>query len=120
MTDTANRLVLSSVSFGMRSPADLRRPAAVNVVATLVAIVGVDRVGRRFLFIVSGICMVACEIIVAACLAHYFKDNNATLPSNVANGILATICFYVANFAWSWWAPPPPAPSQRHSTEKGT
>ena len=76
--------------------------AAVNVVATLVAIIGVDRVGRRFLFIASGIVMVMCEIIVGVCLGHYFHVNNGTLPDNVSNGILATICIYVANFAWSW------------------
>ena len=73
-----------------------------NVVATLVAILGVDRVGRRFLFIASGICMVACEIIVGVCLGYYFGHNNGTLPDSVSNGVLATICFYVANFAWSW------------------
>jgi sugar porter (SP) family MFS transporter len=75
---------------------------AVNVIATLVAIVGVDRVGRRFLFIASGICMVACEVIVGVCLGYYFGHNNGTLPDNVSNGVLAVICFYVANFAWSW------------------
>ena len=76
--------------------------AAVNVVATLVAIVGVDRVGRRFLFIASGILMVMCEIIVGVCLGHFFHANHGVLPDNVSNGILAVICIYVANFAWSW------------------
>ena len=73
-----------------------------NVVATLVAIIGVDRVGRRFLFIASGICMVACEIIVGVCLGYFFHNNHGTLPDNVSNGVLAVICLYVANFAWSW------------------
>ena len=75
---------------------------AVNVVSTLVAIVGVDRVGRRFLFISSGIIMVICEVIVGVCLGHYFNKYHGTLPDNVSNAILAVICFYVANFAWSW------------------
>ncbi len=79
-----------------------------NVIATLVAIIGVDRVGRRFLFIASGICMVACEVIVGVCLGYYFGHNNGTLPDNVSNGVLAVICFYVANFAWSWGKPYPP------------
>ena len=70
--------------------------------ATLVAIAVVDRVGRRFLFIASGICMVACEVTVGACLGYYFSRDGGKLPDNVSNGVLATICFYVANFAWSW------------------
>jgi len=78
---------------------------AVNVVATLVAIIGVDRVGRRFLFITSGIAMVACEVVVGVCLGYYFHNNHGVLPDNVSNGVLAVICFYVANFAWSWWVP---------------
>lgn len=73
-----------------------------NVVSTLVALIGVDRVGRRFLFISSGIVMVACEIIVGVTLGHYFSVNQGSLPDNVSNGVLAVICFYVANFAWSW------------------
>ena len=75
---------------------------AVNVVSTLVAIIGVDRVGRRFLFIVSGIIMVMCEVIVGVCLGYYFNVNDGVLPNAVSNGVLAVICFYVANFAWSW------------------
>ena len=85
-----------------------------NVVATLVAILGVDRVGRRFLFIASGICMVACEIIVGVCLGYYFGHNNGTLPDSVSNGVLATICFYVANFAWSWGELLIPSSSSSH------
>ena len=75
---------------------------AVNVASTLVAIIGVDRVGRRFLFIASGILMVACEIVVGVCLGHFFHVGHGVLPDNVSNGILAVICLYVANFAWSW------------------
>ena len=75
---------------------------AVNVVATLVAIIGVDRLGRRTLFIFSGMAMVACEIIVGVLLGYYFHVNHGSLPDNVSNGVLAVICIYVANFAWSW------------------
>lgn len=75
---------------------------AVNVVATLVAIIGVDRVGRRVLFIYSGIFMVVCEVLVGVLLGHYFHVNHGTLPDSVSNGVLAIICIYVANFAWSW------------------
>ena len=79
---------------------------AVNVVATLVAILGVDRLGRRTLFIFSGIAMVACEIIVGVLLGYYFHVNHGSLPDNVSNGVLAVICIYTANFAWSWGTQP--------------
>lgn len=75
---------------------------AVNVIATLVAIIGVDRVGRRVLFLYSGVFMVACEIIVGVLLGHYFHIDHGKLPDAVSNGVLAVICLYVANFAWSW------------------
>ena len=58
--------------------------------------------GRRFLFIASGIVMVMCEITVGVCLGYYFHNNHGVLPDNVSNGVLAVICIYVANFAWSW------------------
>jgi hypothetical protein len=35
---------------------------AVNVVSTVVAIILVDRLGRRFLFIEGGIQMILCEV----------------------------------------------------------
>lgn len=88
--------------------------AAVNVASTLVAIIGVDRVGRRFLFIASGILMVMCEIIVGVCLGHFFHVDHGVLPDNVSNGILAVICIYVANFAWSWGMCFSLSPSPRH------
>ena len=73
-----------------------------NVVSTLVAIVGVDRFGRRNLFIYSGIMMIMCEIIVGVCLGHFFHVDHGVLTPKVSDGILAVICIYVANFAWSW------------------
>ena len=73
--------------------------------ATLVAIIGVDRVGRKILFIAAGIFMVACEITIGVVLGHYFEINGSKLPNNVSNGVLAVICLYVANFAWSWGMP---------------
>ena len=79
---------------------------AVNVGSTLVAIVSVDKFGRRNLFLYSGAFMIACQIICGATLGHYFSDGSSKLPDNVSNGVLAVICVYVANFAWSWWASP--------------
>jgi len=76
---------------------------AVNVLATLVAIFSVDKLGRRFLFIEGGLQMIVSMSITAAVLGTEFgKYTSGVLPSNVAIGVLVVICVFVAGFAWSW------------------
>ncbi|GAX75106.1 hypothetical protein CEUSTIGMA_g2550.t1 [Chlamydomonas eustigma] len=72
---------------------------SVNVASTLVAILLVDRLGRRFLFFQGGGQMLCCLAAVAA-LIHY----SALSPNNeqLAATVIAFICIYVAGFAWSW------------------
>ncbi|KAI8470525.1 MAG: general substrate transporter [Monoraphidium minutum] len=72
---------------------------AVNVVSTIVAIVVVDRLGRKFLFLAGGTQMLLCEIAVGVLIHLNFLD-----PGNgaMASAIVALICIYVAGFAWSW------------------
>lgn len=76
---------------------------AVNVGATFVAILVVDRFGRKVLFIEGGIQMVVCEIIVGTLILHGMgKDGTGVISSSMAKAIIAFICIYVAGFAWSW------------------
>eukprot|EP00890_Picochlorum_soloecismus_P003999 jgi/Picsp_1/45/NSC_00045-R1_hexose transporter len=76
---------------------------AVNVVATLVAIFTVDRLGRKFLFIEGGAQMLSSMVVTAVVLAVEFsKYPDGVLPSGTAIGILVVICVFVAAFAWSW------------------
>lgn len=58
-----------------------------------------DRFGRRFLFLVGGIQMIICEVVVGVLIKYNFQ-----LPGNMALGdaIIAFCCIYVAGFAWSW------------------
>uniref|UniRef100_A0A383WEJ5 Major facilitator superfamily (MFS) profile domain-containing protein n=1 Tax=Tetradesmus obliquus TaxID=3088 RepID=A0A383WEJ5_TETOB len=72
---------------------------AVNVASTFVAIILVDRVGRRALFIEGGIQMLICEVVVGFLIKQNFET-----PGNdaLASAIIALICLYVAGFAWSW------------------
>ncbi|GLT75552.1 hypothetical protein SLA2020_472690 [Shorea laevis] len=76
----------------------------VNVVATLVSIYGVDKWGRRFLFLEGGTQMLICQAVVAACVGSKFGNdgNLGNLPKGYAMVVVLFICIYVAGFAWSW------------------
>lgn len=76
----------------------------VNVVATLVSIYGVDRWGRRKLFLEGGVQMLICQAVVAACIGAKFgiDGNPGELPKWYAVVVVLFICIYVAGFAWSW------------------
>ncbi|XP_062013847.1 sugar carrier protein C-like [Rosa rugosa] len=76
----------------------------VNVAATIVSMYGVDKWGRRKLFLEGGTQMLICQIVVAACIGVKFGlDGNAgNLPKWYAIVVVVFICTYVAGFAWSW------------------
>ncbi|GLU14849.1 hypothetical protein SLE2022_313920 [Rubroshorea leprosula] len=76
----------------------------VNVVATLVSIYGVDKWGRRFLFLEGGTQMLICQAVVAASIGSKFGNdgNLGDLPKGYAMVVVLFICIYVAGFAWSW------------------
>ncbi|PSC74912.1 H(+) hexose cotransporter 2 [Micractinium conductrix] len=72
---------------------------AVNVVATFVSILSVDKFGRRFLFLEGGIQMLCALVVTGVVLATKFTAEGV-LPSSVAIGVLVVICVFVAGFAW--------------------
>ncbi|XP_030456588.1 sugar transport protein 10-like [Syzygium oleosum] len=75
----------------------------VNVVATLVSIFSVDKLGRRGLFLEGGIQMIICQIAVGALIgANFGVAGEGSFSKVEANLLLALICLYVAAFAWSW------------------
>ncbi|CAN1284472.1 Sugar transport protein 1 [Linum perenne] len=73
----------------------------VNVAATMVSIYGVDKWGRRFLFLEGGVQML---VVVAVCIGAKFglDGNPGELPKWYAILVVLFICVYVAGFAWSW------------------
>ncbi|KAK4280052.1 hypothetical protein QN277_011729 [Acacia crassicarpa] len=75
----------------------------VNVLATLVSIFSVDKVGRRILFLEGGIQMLVCQISVGIMIAVKFGVNGqGSFSKGEADLLLFLICAYVAAFAWSW------------------
>ncbi|XP_030473175.2 sugar carrier protein C [Syzygium oleosum] len=76
----------------------------VNVTATLVSIYGVDKWGRRFLFLEGGTQMLICQAVVTAAIGAKFGVDGTPgdLPKWYAIVVVLFICIYVAGFAWSW------------------
>ncbi|KAF7838953.1 sugar transport protein 10-like [Senna tora] len=75
----------------------------VNVLATLVSILYVDKFGRRILFLEGGIQMLISQILVGVMIALKFGMNGeGSFSKGEANFLLFLICAYVAAFAWSW------------------
>ncbi|XP_022142028.1 sugar carrier protein C-like [Momordica charantia] len=78
---------------------------SVNVAATVVSIYGVDKWGRRFLFLEGGVQMLICQAVVTAAIAAKFGVSGVLadkLPQWYAIVVVLFICIYVAGFAWSW------------------
>ncbi|GJP37541.1 hypothetical protein CLOM_g21939 [Closterium sp. NIES-68] len=75
---------------------------AVNVAATLLSILTVDRVGRKALFLAGGLQMLAAQVAIGALLGTTFASGTGGLSSGYATAVVVMICVYVAGFAWSW------------------
>ncbi|PIA60588.1 hypothetical protein AQUCO_00300229v1 [Aquilegia coerulea] len=76
---------------------------AVNVAATFVSILCVDKYGRRLLFLQGGAQMLICQILVGVVIGLQFGTTGVgSMSKGYANLVLILICFYVAAFAWSW------------------
>ncbi|CAI7776383.1 unnamed protein product [Closterium sp. NIES-53] len=75
---------------------------AVNVVATLVSILTVDRFGRKSLFLVGGVQMVLAQVAIGVLLGTTYASGTGSLSSGYATAVVVVICVYVAGFAWSW------------------
>nr|CAB3454644.1 unnamed protein product [Digitaria exilis] len=75
----------------------------VNVFATFVSIVTVDRLGRRKLLLQGGAQMFACQIVVGGLIGAKFGFTGvAEIPKAYAVVVVLFVCAYVAGFAWSW------------------
>ncbi|KAJ0971880.1 hypothetical protein J5N97_019839 [Dioscorea zingiberensis] len=76
----------------------------VNVFATFVSIVVVDKLGRKVLFLQGGIQMFICQIVVGTMIAIMFGTggDDVQISRGYATLVVLFICIYVAGFAWSW------------------
>jgi sugar porter (SP) family MFS transporter len=75
----------------------------VNVLATSVSILTVDKYGRRLLFIEGGIQMSISQALVALLLGLKFgTSGHGDLSKGYSTLVVVVICIFVAAFAWSW------------------
>jgi len=91
-------------TIGLKESASLMSAVVTRICATvanIVAMVVVDRFGRRKLFLVGGIQMILSQIMVGAVLAAKFKDHGG-MEKEYAYLVLIIMCVFVAGFAWSW------------------
>ncbi|BDA43293.1 H(+)/hexose cotransporter 2 [Coccomyxa sp. Obi] len=87
----------------------------VNFCATFVAILTVDRFGRKPLFFVAGITMFIMQTATAALTGLTFTG--AAIPQQPADAMIVFICIFVACFAFSWGPLGWLVPSEIHTLE---
>ncbi|KAJ0982676.1 hypothetical protein J5N97_010931 [Dioscorea zingiberensis] len=73
----------------------------VNVFSTIVAVVLVDKVGRRVLLLQACAQMLIAQTIIGGILAAKLHDLNS-LDRGWALAVVVLVCIYVSGFAWSW------------------
>ncbi|KAK2643123.1 hypothetical protein Ddye_024886 [Dipteronia dyeriana] len=77
---------------------------AVNLLATFVSIYGIDKWGRRFLFLEGGIRLFVFQVLLGTLIGWKFgvTGDVTALPKWYAILVVILICTYVAGYAWSW------------------
>ena len=91
-------------TIGLKERASLFSSVVTRLCATfanIIAMMVVDRFGRRKLFLIGGVQMILSQFTVGAILAATFKDSE-NMDNEYAYLVLITMCVFVAGFAWSW------------------
>ncbi|XP_065029235.1 sugar transport protein MST4-like [Musa acuminata AAA Group] len=73
----------------------------VNVLSTVVSVVLVDKVGRRFLLLEACGQMLITQVAIGGILLVNLKATNE-LGHGVAVWVVVLVCLFVSSFAWSW------------------
>ncbi|URD82838.1 Sugar transport protein [Musa troglodytarum] len=73
----------------------------VNVLSTVVSVVLVDKLGRRFLLLEACGQMLITQVAIGGVLLVNLKSTNE-LEHGVAVWVVVLVCLFVSSFAWSW------------------
>ncbi|WVZ57630.1 hypothetical protein U9M48_007991 [Paspalum notatum var. saurae] len=91
-------------TIGLRENASLLSSVVTRLCATfanIVAMLLVDRIGRRKLLLIGNVQMILSQFFVGAILAVKFKDHG-DMDKGYAYLVLIVICVFVAGYGWSW------------------
>ncbi|RWW39556.1 hypothetical protein BHE74_00055108 [Ensete ventricosum] len=73
----------------------------VNVLSTVVSVVLVDKVGRRFLLLEACGQMLITQVAIGGILLVKLRATNE-LEHGIAIWVVVLVCLFVSSFAWSW------------------
>ncbi|XP_077244995.1 hexose carrier protein HEX6-like [Tasmannia lanceolata] len=73
----------------------------VGTISTVMTMMMVDRLGRRFMFMIGGILMLISQLMVGGIMAVKLGDHGG-LSTGYSYLVLVFISIYVAGFGWSW------------------
>ncbi|KAF8008646.1 hypothetical protein BT93_K2342 [Corymbia citriodora subsp. variegata] len=73
----------------------------VGTISTFISMLLVDKLGRRKLFMIGGVQMLASQAMVGGIMAAKLGDHGG-ISKGHGYLVLVLICIYVAGFAWSW------------------
>ncbi|CAN6163931.1 unnamed protein product [Urochloa humidicola] len=77
----------------------------VNLLATLVSVFTVDRLGRRALLLEGGVQMLLSMVAMGALMGATLGSGGGAagaMPASCAAATVAVMCVYIAGFSWSW------------------
>ncbi|XP_010035051.3 hexose carrier protein HEX6 isoform X1 [Eucalyptus grandis] len=73
----------------------------VGVVSIFICMLLVDKLGRRKLFMIGGLQMLAAQLMAGGIMAAKLGDHSE-ISKPYAYSVIVLVCIYVAGFCWSW------------------
>lgn len=73
----------------------------VNASSTFISMLVVDKLGRRFLFSVGGVQMLASQLMIGSIMKKQLGDYGGVSKES-GFVLIVLICIYVAGYGWSW------------------
>ncbi|KAG2606305.1 sugar transport protein MST6-like [Panicum virgatum] len=75
----------------------------VNLLATFVSVLTVDRIGRCALLLLGGLQMLISMVVMGALMgATLGFRGTVAMPAACATATVVVMCVYIAGFSWSW------------------
>ncbi|CDY23062.1 BnaC07g31250D [Brassica napus] len=73
----------------------------VGTASTFLSMLVVDRIGRKTLFLVGGLQMLASQVIIGV-IIMVAEAHDGVIGERYGYAVVVLVCVYVAGFGWSW------------------